>query len=182
VLRTGLLTGRTIALAGTSTEIADALAAAGASHTTAAGARDALAVADPQGDGPARPDVLVADARDAFTAAGGGYDGLRAAVDGAFAAARDVAAEHWIDREGAGRLVLVAPAPGAGAHAGATAAGLENLARSLSTEWARHAVTTVAVLPGDATTEATLAGLVAWLASPAAAYLSGTALTLDRLA
>ncbi len=164
MLRDGVLTGRRIAVWGAPGALGDALAALGAE------------VGEP-GDTPA--DVVVADARAAFTGAGGGYDGLRAAADGAFAVARDAAAAHWIDTERAGRVVLVAPAPGAGLHAAAARAALENLARTLSTEWARHEVTTVAILPGDPTPEPALADLVAWLASPAGAYLSGTALTLD---
>src|ERR671934_252664 len=46
-------------------------------------------------------------------------------------------------------------------------AGLENLARTLSIEWARHAVTTVAIAPGASTSAGELAALVAYLASPA---------------
>jgi NAD(P)-dependent dehydrogenase (short-subunit alcohol dehydrogenase family) len=159
VLRAGVLTGRTIALAGADEALSAALRALGAAA-----------------DGP--PDVLVVDARRPFAAAGGGYDGVRAAIDGAFAAMRDTAVAHWVDAERGGKVVLLAPAPGAGTFAGAARAGLENLARTLSTEWARHAVTTVAVLPGDTTTEPELADLLGWLASPAGAYVSGTALSL----
>ena len=164
MLRTGVLAGRTVALAGGEPVLAATLERLGAT------------LADPA----ARHDTLVLDARGAFAAAGGGHDGLRAAVDGAFSAARDAAATHWIDRPGGGQVVLIAPAPGAGRHAGAAGAALENLVRTLSTEWARHGVTTVAVLPGDRTGEGALGELVAWLASPAGAYVSGTALTLDR--
>jgi NAD(P)-dependent dehydrogenase (short-subunit alcohol dehydrogenase family) len=164
VLRAELLNGRTIALAGAPVGLSAALQALGA--TVAA-------------DG-ARPDTIVADARAAFLTAGAGYEGVRAGVDGAFTAVRDVATDHWIDGPGTGQVVLVAPVEGAGRHAGAARAGLENLARTLSTEWARHGVSTVALLPGPATTEAALADLVGWLASPAGAYVSGTALTVDR--
>ena len=163
MLRTGVLTGRAIALPGAPEELRTSLAAAGAEL------------------GGARPDTLVVDARGPFTDAGAGYDGVRAAVDGAFALVRDAAVKHWIDQDGAGRVVVLASPPGAGPHAGAARAGLENLVRTLGTEWARHAITTVAVLPGDATPEPSLADLVAWLCSPAGAYLSGTALTLDAL-
>lgn len=189
MLRDGVLTGRTIALAGADPALVTALEASGAETVNV----DAPSLSE----GHAAFGTLVADARPAFEAAGGGYDGVRAGIDGAFAAVRDTAVAHWIPSEGAestppvvpaataaaapgGQVVIIAPAPGAGRHAGAARSGLENLVRTLSTEWARHRITTVAILPGDVTTEAALAELVAWLCSPAGAYLSGTALTLDR--
>ena len=77
-----------------------------------------------------------------------------------------------------GRLiVLIAPPPG-DAHAAATRAGLENLSRTLSIEWARHGTRPVTILPGAHTTDDELAELVAFLASPAGAYYSGCAFTL----
>ena len=51
---------------------------------------------------------------------------------------RAVAGRAFIERERPGRILYIAPRPGAGAHAEAMRAGLENLARTLSTEWARH--------------------------------------------
>jgi len=181
VLRTGVLGGRTIALAGVDEGVRAALETLGATTfgLSADGVLPLRSPSAPEGPAP-RVDTLVADTRGAFESAGRGYPGLRAAVDGAFAMARDVAVEHWIDQPGGGQVVLLAPAPGAGAHAQAARAALDNLVRTLSTEWARHEVTTVAVLAGDATSESTIAELVAWLVSPAGAYLSGTALTLDR--
>jgi NAD(P)-dependent dehydrogenase (short-subunit alcohol dehydrogenase family) len=118
--------------------------------------------------------VLVVDAG---ALAPGGPDPLRAALDGAWNLIRAVAGAHWIGHDGGGRLVVIAP------HAGdpvarPAAAGLENLVRTLSTEWARHAVTTVAVLPGASTAPGELEALVAFLASPAGAYFSGCALRL----
>lgn len=166
MLRTGVLSGRTIVLAGASDALRGHLE--GLEATLGSGA------APGGGAGPGL--TLVVDARGDF--GDGGYEGVRAAVDRAFAAVRDVAAAHWIDTDTRGQAILVAPAPGAGRHAGAARAGLENLVRSLATEWARHGVTTVAILPADATPEATLHDLVAWLATPAGAYVSGTALTL----
>jgi NAD(P)-dependent dehydrogenase (short-subunit alcohol dehydrogenase family) len=76
-------------------------------------------------------------------------------------------------RKPGGRIVYLAPAPGAGAHADAARAGLENLARTLSIEWARSQVTAVAIAPGDATEASEVAALTAYLASPAGAYFSG---------
>jgi NAD(P)-dependent dehydrogenase (short-subunit alcohol dehydrogenase family) len=73
--------------------------------------------------------------------------------------------------------VLLAPRPGT-AEAEAARAGLENLARTLSVEWARFQVRPVAILPGDATSPAEVAELAAFLASPAGAYYSGCAFTL----
>ena len=180
MLRDDVLAGRIVALAGAGPELAEALEALGASAVSA----DAPSLSEGQPSLGA-PGTLIADARPAFESAGGGYDGVRSGVDGAFAAARDTAVAHWIPAEEAatapgGQIVVIAPAPGAGRHAGAARSGLENLVRTLSTEWARHRITTVAILPGDTTTEAALADLVAWLCSPAGAYLSGTALTLDR--
>jgi len=50
---------------------------------------------------------------------------------------------------------------------------LENLARTLSVEWARHAITVTAIAPGAATSDEEVAGLVAFLLSPAGDYYSG---------
>ncbi len=77
-----------------------------------------------------------------------------------------------------GRIVYLAPSPDAGEHAGAARAGLENLARTLSIEWARHGITTVTIAPGTATAAGEVAALVAYLASPAGAYFSGCLLDL----
>ncbi len=89
---------------------------------------------------------------------------------------RAVALAHWIDAERDGAVLLLAPRPGAGPGAEATRAGLENMARTLSVEWARYGVRTCAVAPGDETSEAEAEALVAFLAAPAAAYVSGTVL------
>ena len=64
-------------------------------------------------------------------------------------------------------------------HARAARAGLENLARTTSIEWARYGITTVAITPGRDTTGDTLAALCAYLASPAGAYFSGCVLALE---
>jgi|HubBroStandDraft_2_1064218.scaffolds.fasta_scaffold52201_2 NAD(P)-dependent dehydrogenase (short-subunit alcohol dehydrogenase family) len=77
-----------------------------------------------------------------------------------------------------GRVVYLAPPPDAGAHAEAARAGLENLARTLSIEWARHGVTLVAIAPGSETAAGEVAALCAFLASPAGAYFSGCLLDL----
>jgi NAD(P)-dependent dehydrogenase (short-subunit alcohol dehydrogenase family) len=79
-----------------------------------------------------------------------------------------------------GQIVVLAPPPG-DAAAEASRAGLENLSRTLSIEWARHAIRPVTVLPGAATSPAEVAELVAFLASPAGAYYSGCAFTLGAV-
>jgi NAD(P)-dependent dehydrogenase (short-subunit alcohol dehydrogenase family) len=150
-----------------------------------------------------RIDLLAVDGADLFAhglARGGdGHAALRACMDGAWSATRAVvtgaflpaaqggaqpgageaaprvAGEHAARR---GRIVYLAPAPDAGAYATAACAGLENLARTLSIEWARHGVTTVAIAPGAATPAGETAALTAYLASPAGAYFSGCLLDL----
>jgi NAD(P)-dependent dehydrogenase (short-subunit alcohol dehydrogenase family) len=77
-----------------------------------------------------------------------------------------------------GRIVYLAPACGSHEHADAAGAGLENLARTLSIEWARHGITAVSVMPGRATSAGEVASLVAYLASPGGAYFSGCRLDL----
>lgn len=99
----------------------------------------------------------------------------RAALDGAWDVVRP-AAETMIAGEG-GQIVLLACPPG-DAGAEAARAGLENLSRTLSIEWARHAIRPVTLLPGTTTSPAEVAELVAFLASPAGAYYAGCAFTL----
>jgi citronellol/citronellal dehydrogenase len=125
--------------------------------------------------------ALVCDAAGPFVAAGGGIAGLRAGLDRSWNATRAVANAIWRPGPG-GKLVLLAPRPRDGAHAGALGAALENTARTLSIEWARYAIRTTAVLPGDTTADDDVAGLIAYLASPAGDYFSGCAFTLGRAA
>jgi NAD(P)-dependent dehydrogenase (short-subunit alcohol dehydrogenase family) len=84
--------------------------------------------------------------------------------------------EAWDAIRGALRddqlIVLIAPPPG-DPHAEAARAGLENMARTLSIEWARRAIRPVAIARGKTTSPAEIAELVAYLASPAGAYYSG---------
>ena len=101
-------------------------------------------------------------------------DETRGALDDAWDAIR----AHALPPAATHRLiVLIAPPPG-DPHAQATRAGLENLSRTLSIEWARHQIRPVTILPGTHTTDDELAELVAFLASPAGAYYSGCAFTL----
>jgi NAD(P)-dependent dehydrogenase (short-subunit alcohol dehydrogenase family) len=52
------------------------------------------------------------------------------------------------------------------------------MARTLSVEWARHAITVVAIAPGDGTAGGQVGALVAFLSSPAGDYYSGCLLDL----
>jgi NAD(P)-dependent dehydrogenase (short-subunit alcohol dehydrogenase family) len=128
-----------------------------------------------------RIDVLVVDAATPFAAAGGGMAALRTAIDGGWNAVRAVVNAGWA-QEGAagGKVVLVAPAPAAGEHASAVAAALENAARTLSVEWARFNVRVTALTPRDGASDAELAELVGFLASPAGDYFSGCAFAPGR--
>jgi NAD(P)-dependent dehydrogenase (short-subunit alcohol dehydrogenase family) len=79
---------------------------------------------------------------------------------------------------GAGKIVLIGPPPDAGSFAPAARAGIENLARTLSVEWARYRVGTVAIAPGTRTAGAELGELVCFLVSPAGEHFSGCAFEL----
>jgi hypothetical protein len=141
------------------------------------GVRIAVAGAGPLGEAVARRaqelgatledgelDVLVWDGAAAF-ASERGVGAVRAALDGAWSAIHPHAA-------GAKLIVLLAPPPG-DAHAAAARAGLENLARTLSIEWARLGIRPVAIHPSAATAAEEVAELTAFLSSAAGAYFSG---------
>lgn len=110
--------------------------------------------------------------------ADGAREALRACLDASWNVTRTVAAAAFLPDERGGRIVYLAPPASSGEHADAARAGLENLARTLSIEWARHGITTVAIAPGEATPAGEVAALVAYLASPAGAYFSGCLLDL----
>jgi NAD(P)-dependent dehydrogenase (short-subunit alcohol dehydrogenase family) len=191
LLRAGVLAGVRIVLAGppdataepgasvraqctrSGASVADCRPAAGGGVEAAEAAMQS-AVASALAELGGGADVLVVDAAALLSAPGGS---LASCLQTAWDAARAVAQQALIGGEG-GRIVLLAPGPGTGEHAGAALAGLENLARTLSVEWARHAVTPVAIAPGERTQPVQLAQLVAYLASPAGAYFSGCLLDL----
>jgi len=183
LLRDSLLAGRRIVLAGSAAPaLGPALAALRASL-------EPLAVAElpPEEErvgewarsrGPL--DALVHDAAGAFGA--GDQAGLCAALEEAWAAVREVATGALIDSPTPGRIVLIAPPADAGPLARAAAAGLENLARTLAVEWARHGLTAVLVAPGAHASQAEVGQVVAFLVSEAGGYFSGCRLELGALA
>jgi NAD(P)-dependent dehydrogenase (short-subunit alcohol dehydrogenase family) len=140
-------------------------------------------------------DLLVVDGAGLFAAAAGererGVDdvedagasaaarqALIACLDASWNVTRAVANRAFLPESRGGRIVYLAPPADAGEHADAARAGLENLARTLSIEWARHSITTVAIAPGAVTASGEVAALTAYLASPAGAYFSGCLLDL----
>ena len=169
ILREGLLAGTQIVVAG-----AGDLGAAVRERATALGAVVASRDIDPAGE-----EVAFEGAAGVLVFDGSEIEGVQAVLDGAWLTVRPVARTAMIDR-GGGLVVLIAPRPGS-AEAEAARAGLENMARTLSVEWARFAVRPVAILPGAATGPGEVAELVAFLASPAGGYYSGCAFTLGSV-
>jgi NAD(P)-dependent dehydrogenase (short-subunit alcohol dehydrogenase family) len=200
LLRPGLLEGVSLLLAGAPARdgndalrvvgpaVIEACAALGARVATCAPlsdraevAREAAldaAVAAVAGDA-GGIDMLVVDGASLFAEGGDGHAALRACMDGTWNATRATVNQAFLQAPDlGGRIVFLAPAPDAGTHADAAGAGLQNLARTLSIEWARRRITTVAIAPGTATANRELAELVAYLASPAGAYFSGCLMDL----
>jgi NAD(P)-dependent dehydrogenase (short-subunit alcohol dehydrogenase family) len=181
-MRPGALEGLALLLTGGCTTLGQRSAALGASVSVLepdAVAEETVAAAVAR---LGHVDVLVVDTAGAFVTAGAGMSGLRSAVDGAWTVVRAVASACWVDggdpQARGGKLVLLAPAPDAGPHAGAVGAALENVARTLSVEWARFGVRATAIRRGPATTAAESAELVAFLASVGGDYFSGCAFAL----
>jgi NAD(P)-dependent dehydrogenase (short-subunit alcohol dehydrogenase family) len=182
LLRAGLLDGRPVALAGPARpEIADALGALGADvRPLEADLADEAATEEAAAAlGPVA--ALVIDAAQRFQDADPADElaPLRAALDGAWSAARAIANAAWIEPQAPGKLVLLAPAPGGGPHAEAARDALENMARTLSIEWSRFGVRSTTIAPGDATPAGEVAALTAYLLSPAGDYFSGCRLDLS---
>jgi NAD(P)-dependent dehydrogenase (short-subunit alcohol dehydrogenase family) len=202
LLRRGLLDGVRVLVAGPvgeagtephadDREESAGMAAAVASTCASLGAD--VSRATPGEACPADVDLLVIDGAGLFAAVARDEDGGRDArlalstcLDGAWEATRAVAGPAFIDAGRAGRVIYLAPPSGAGAahdatHADAARAGLENLARTLSIEWARYGVTLVTIAPGAQTPAAEVALVSAFLGSPAGAYYSGCQLDLRGL-
>jgi citronellol/citronellal dehydrogenase len=134
---------------------------------------------------------------------------IRLNVEGTWLMTHTVATRAMIPGGRGGKIVNVTLSPHHGlpgmAHSSAARAAVENLTRVLSIEWARFGIRLTAVAPGPMATETMrtkypqavvdsaawtvplgrlgteeeFAWLVAYLASPAGDYLSGTVLTLD---
>lgn len=178
VLREDLLQGRAVVVApGAADALAVALAALGARVERL----DALLEpAEEQVGECARArgplDALVYDAAQAFGA--GGPDAVARTMEEAWLLIREVALGTLIESPDPGRIVLIGPPAAAGEYAEAARSALENLARTLSIEWARYAITVVMVAPGELVSEPELAELVSFLCSPGAEYFSGCRLDL----
>jgi NAD(P)-dependent dehydrogenase (short-subunit alcohol dehydrogenase family) len=129
-------------------------------------------------------DLLVVDGAGLFAQGGlrtcfdATWNVTRAVVNLAFLAAELSSSSRPEPGSPTCRIIYLAPAPNACEHSGAARAGLENLARTLSTEWARHGITVVTIAPGEETAAGEVAALCAYLASPAGAYFSGCLLDL----
>jgi NAD(P)-dependent dehydrogenase (short-subunit alcohol dehydrogenase family) len=193
LLRPGLLEGQIVAVAARTGGVGRAVAAAcgelGA-HVEQLGdeghrldlldepaVQDAIrAIAEPEGG----IHTVVVDAASALAATGRpDAEALRGALGSAWVVARAAATRVMIDAPGGGKIVVLAPAPDSGGHAGAARAGLENLVRTLSIEWSRYQVRTVTVAPGRQGQADDVAAVAAYLASPAGDYFSGCVLALD---
>jgi NAD(P)-dependent dehydrogenase (short-subunit alcohol dehydrogenase family) len=185
VLRPGVLEGLTVCVVGDAAAERERAAALGARVVTVDGEladEDAVALAV----GALGPiDVLVVDAASEFAEAGGGMAGLRRSVDDGWNVVRAVVNAGWIGEGGSegegqgvgertgGKVVFLAPVADAGEHANAVGAALENAARTLSVEWARHNVRITAIRPREGAAADERAELVAFLASPAGDYFTG---------
>jgi NAD(P)-dependent dehydrogenase (short-subunit alcohol dehydrogenase family) len=194
LLRRGLLDGVSVLVAGTTEPVAP-LGAAVDEVCTALGARVQVCAPDVADEAVVDEmvaaavvetgslDLLVLDGASLFGRAegegpGGGRAALQVCLDASWNVTRAAANRAFLPGGRGGRIVYLAPSPDAGEHADAARAGLENLARTLSIEWARHGVTTVAIAVGARTAVGEVAALTAYLASPAGAYFSGCLLDL----
>ena len=184
VLRQNLLDGRAIAVtAGVPVTVREALAGLGARVEPIDRSERLGEDEERVGDwSRARVplDAVVYDARGEFGE--GGEAALTAALELAWVAVREVATGALIPAGAPGKVLLIGPRPSDGPFADAARAALENLARTLSVEWARHGVTAAMIAPGDSTSDAQLAELVCFLVSEAGGYLSGCRLELGAVA
>lgn len=134
---------------------------------------------------------------------------IRLNVEGTWLVTHAVATMAMIPSGRGGKIFSVTLSPHNGmpgmAHSGAARAAVENLMRTLAVEWARYGIRLVAIAVGQFATDTLLtkypqaiverlsetipagrlgsepefASLVAYLASPAASFISGTVITID---
>ena len=131
----------------------------------------------------------------------------RLAVDAVWDVTREVATRSMIPNR-AGVVVFVGFSPRRGipgfAHAASARAAVENLAAGLAGEWSRYGIRAICVAPGTILTEGLegygaeqiaaweaaipagrlgtpkeVAAVIAFLASPAASYVTGTTVVVD---
>ena len=124
-------------------------------------------------------DALVYDAGPPFGA--GDLDALVATMQDVWVAVREVAVGALIESQKPGKIILLGPPAGSGPHAEAACAALENLARTLSVEWARYAITAVMVAPGQHCSAGELSEVIAFLCSAGGDYFSGCRLEVGQL-
>lgn len=169
ILRRGLLEGRAIVTAPAGGALGDMLSDLGARVTVLAPEPGFGEDEERVGEwarGQAPLSGLVYDARAAMT------------TDEVWVVVREVAVGALIPSEAPGKVVLIGPATDSGESSAPVSDALENLARTLSVEWARFGITTTMVAPGGATPDEDLAEIVAFLCSPAGEYFSGCRLEL----
>jgi NAD(P)-dependent dehydrogenase (short-subunit alcohol dehydrogenase family) len=181
LLRADLLNGRTIVVVELAGSLAAALAALGA-HVVAwpagLGAVDGELEAERWASSLGAIDALVCDVGfsaeegvDPLTAVDAAWPAVRAVAAGAMIPAADAA--RAADPRATRKIVLLGPRPEGGPRAEAARAALENLARTLSVEWARFSIAATMIAPGGSTTTEEVETLVAFLCSRAGDYYSG---------
>jgi NAD(P)-dependent dehydrogenase (short-subunit alcohol dehydrogenase family) len=182
VLRHELLAGRRIVAAGAATILTDALRELGA-NVESLDVAQLPAAEDRVGEwaqAKAPLDALLYCSAPRFGT--GGKASLDAMLEEAWTTVREVATGALIDAASPGKLLLIAPRPDAGPLAGAARAGLENLVRTLSVEWARYGLTAVLIAPGDHATDQQVTELACFVLSDAGDYLSGCRLEVGAVA
>jgi len=168
LLRKGLLEGQSVVLVdAVPASVSDLLSSLGASVRAFAESDEERALEWAQAAAPVNSVVCFS---------GGGLE----EVEDAWTAVRALAVGALIPA-GGGTIVLLGPSPAAVTHAGAVRAALENLARTLSVEWARYGITTTTIWPEARTAEDDLGTVVAYLCSQAGAYFSGCRFELDAM-